>query len=65
MTFQVPIYAGIIAVTGAKEGGLLSGIAGAAFMMLVLGRPYGAFLCWIRKLFGLPQGGTKSMSLNV
>lgn len=65
MTFQVPIYAGIIAVSGAEGSGLLSGIAGAAVMMLVLGRPYGVFLNWVRRLFGLTRGGTKPMSLNV
>ena len=64
MTFQVPIYAGIIAISGAEGGGLLSGILGAAIMMLVLGRPYGAFLDAVRRLFGLPKGGSKPMSLN-
>lgn len=65
VTFQVPIYAGIIAVSGARGGGLLSGIAGAAIMMLVLGRPYGAFLSWVRQIFGLPRGGgRKPTSLN-
>ena len=64
MSFQVPIYAAIIVVSGAEGGGLLSGIIGATVMMLVLGRPYGAFLNWVRKLFGLPRGGTKPMSLN-
>lgn len=65
MTFQVPIYAAIIAISGAKGGGLLSGILGAAIMMLVLGSPYGMFLNWIRGLFGLPKGGQKPMSLDV
>jgi hypothetical protein len=65
MTFQVPIYAAIIAISGAKGGGLLSGILGAAIMMLVLGSPYGVFLNWIRGLFGLPKGGQKPMSLDV
>ncbi|CZT37245.1 L-alanine exporter AlaE [Rhizobium sp. 9140] len=64
MTFQVPIYAAIIALSGAEGDRLLSGIAGAAVMMLVLGRPYGAFLNWVRHRFGLPGGGTKPMSLN-
>lgn len=64
MTFQVPIYAMIIAINGAKGGGLLSGILGAAVMMLVLGAPYGVFLNWVRRLFGLPKGGLKPMSLN-
>lgn len=65
ITFQVPIYAAIIAISGAKGSGLLSGILGAAVMMLLLGRPYGAFLNWVRGLFGLPKGGMKPMSLNV
>ena len=64
MSFQVPIYAAIIAFSGASGGGLLRGVLGAAVMMLVLGRPYGAFLNWVRGLFGLPPGGDKPMSLN-
>ncbi|SFB46605.1 L-alanine exporter [Rhizobium sp. NFR07] len=65
MTFQVPIYAAIIAFSGASGSGLIIGIAGAAVMMLVLGRPYGAFLNLVRRLFRLPPGGEKPMSLNV
>ena len=64
VSFQVPIYAAIIAVTGASGQGLLFGILGAAVMMLTLGRPYGAFLNWVRSLFGLPPGGDKPMSLK-
>jgi hypothetical protein len=64
MTFQVPIYAAIIAFSGASGLGLVKGILGAAVMMLVLGRPYGAFLNLVRRLFGLPPGGEKPMSLN-
>ena len=41
-----------------------SGLLLAAVMMLVLGRPYGAFLNGVRKLFGLPAGGDRPMSLN-
>jgi hypothetical protein len=32
--------------------------------MLVLGRPYGAFLNWIRMMFGLRPGGMRPMSLG-
>ncbi|WP_425341026.1 L-alanine exporter AlaE [Agrobacterium larrymoorei] len=64
MSFQVPIYAAIIAFSGASGDGLIRGILGAAAMMILLGRPYGAFLNWIRHLFGLPPGGEKPMSLN-
>ncbi|WP_058914181.1 L-alanine exporter AlaE [Entomohabitans teleogrylli] len=64
VSFQVPVYAMIIAFCGATGSGLLRGTLGAALMMLLLGRPYGAFLNWVRKLFGLPPGGDKPMSLN-
>lgn len=64
VTFQVPLYAMIIAFSGATGGGLIRGTLGAAVMMLCLGRPYGAFLTWVRKVFGLPPGGEKPMSLN-
>jgi len=64
VSFQVPIYAAIIAFSGATGGGLVRGTIGAAIMMLVLGRPYGAFLNWMRSLFGLPPGGERPMSLN-
>ena len=64
VSFQVPIYAAIIAFSGATGGGLVRGTLGAALIMLFLGRPYGAFLNTVRKLFGLPPGGDKPMSLN-
>lgn len=64
VSFQVPIYAAIIAYSGARGEGLVHGVLGAAVLMLVLGRPYGAFLNMVRKAFGLPPGGERPMSLN-
>jgi hypothetical protein len=64
VSFQVPIYVAIIAINGASGGGLLFGALGALVMMLALGCPYGAFLNWVRGLFGLPPGGERLMSLN-
>lgn len=64
VSFQVPIYAAIIAVNGASGRGLWLGVLGATLMMLVLGRPYGAFLNVMRKLFALPPGGARPMSLD-
>ena len=64
VSFQVPIYALIIAFSGASGSGLLRGTLGAALMMLLLGRPYGAFLNWVRKLFGLPPGGSKPIAFD-
>lgn len=64
VSFQVPIYAAIIAFSGASGSGLARGTLGAALMMLLLGRPYGAFLNWVRRWFGLPPGGQRPMSLG-
>ena len=64
VSFQVPIYAAIIAVSGASGRGLWLGVLGATVIMLALGRPYGAFLNWVRTLFGLPPGGMRPMSLD-
>ena len=55
VSFQVPIYAAIIALSGASGRGLLLGILGATIIMLALGRPYGAFLNRVRSLFGVPR----------
>lgn len=64
LSFQVPLYAAIISFSGAAGNELIRGVIGAAIMMLLLGRPYGAFLNLVRRLFGLPSGGLKPMSLN-
>ena len=65
VSFQVPIYAFIIGISGASGRGLLLGVFGATMMMLVLGRPYGAFLSWVRARFGIPLGGLRSMSPKI
>ena len=54
VSFQVPIYVAIIAISGASGRGLMLGTLGATIIMLALGRPYGAFLSWVRSLFGIP-----------
>ncbi len=64
LSFQMPIHAAIIAVSGASGRGLLLGILGATIIMLALGRPDGAFLNWVRGMFGLPPGGIQPKSLN-
>jgi hypothetical protein len=64
VSFQVPIYAAIIAVNGAAGSGLLFGVLGATAIMLICGRPYGAFLGWVRSLFRVPSDGLMPMSLN-
>jgi hypothetical protein len=65
VSFQVPIYAAILAICGANGEELLYGSLGVTVIMLTLGRPYGAFLNFVRGRFGLPDGGEKPMSLNM
>ncbi len=64
VSFQVPIYAAIIGVSGASQRGLLFGTLGATAIMLVCGRPYGAFLGQVRSLFGVRSDAVMPMSLN-
>ena len=64
IAFQVPVYIAIIAVGGASGAGLIKGAAGFTVLMLVLGRPYGIFLEFVRGLFGLTDKGQKPMSLG-
>jgi hypothetical protein len=64
LSFQVPIYAAIILVGGADGAGVVRGALGFAALMLVLGRPYGLFLDFIRGLFRLKGPGQKPMSLG-
>lgn len=64
VSFQVPIYAAIIAVSGSSGSGLLYGVLGATVIMLVCGRPYGAFLGWVRSVFQVRPNAIMPMSLN-
>ncbi len=64
LSFQVPIYAGLLAMAGADGEAVLRGSLGVSVIMLVLGRPYGAFLNAVRRAFGLPEGGERPMSLK-
>lgn len=51
LSFQVPIYAIIIWLGGATGSVLVSGIVGAAIIMLICGRPYGLWLDAVRHWF--------------
>lgn len=64
LLFQVPIYAAILWVAGGSALGILMGSASFAILMLVVGRPYGVWLDFIRARFGLGPGGMKPMSLG-
>ena len=52
-SFQVPIYAAIIWMGGASGTTLLSGVLGAAVIMLICGRPYGLWLDTVRGWMGV------------
>jgi hypothetical protein len=52
-TFQAPLYAGILAVSGADPEGVLAGSATITALSGFIGRPYGAYLDVLRKGCGL------------
>ncbi|WP_102957601.1 L-alanine exporter AlaE [Mangrovicella endophytica] len=64
LLFQVPIYLAIILAGGADLSAALRGAASFAVLMLVLGRPYGLWLQFVRRRFGLEGQGQKPMSLG-
>jgi hypothetical protein len=64
LIFQVPIYVAIIIAGGAEGQAIVLGTLGFAALMLVLGRPYGLWLDFVRRLFGLEGPGQKPMSLG-
>jgi hypothetical protein len=64
LAFQVPIYIGIIVASGAEGVSILWGALGFAALMFLLGRPYGLWLEFVRKSFGLEGPGQKPMSLG-
>jgi len=52
-TFQLPIYAGILYVSGADAEGVAKGSATIAALSGVIGRPYGVYMDWLREQSGL------------
>ena len=64
LSFQVPIYVVIIVVGGAEGAEIWRGALGAAAIMLLLGRPYGIWLDFVRRSLGVPGRGQAPMSLG-
>ncbi|MEM7488177.1 MAG: L-alanine exporter AlaE [Pseudomonadota bacterium] len=64
LAFQLPIYAGIVLAAGADLAELLRGLTGFTLLLLASGRPYGLWLGWVRRRFGLPPDGPRPMSLG-
>lgn len=52
ISFQLPVYAGILAVSGADPSEILRALGGALGGMLLLSRPFGLVLDGVRRLFG-------------
>lgn len=53
LSFQVPVYAGILAIAGASIGQMTAAIGAALVFMPLIGRPYGLFLSICRRLTGV------------
>lgn len=64
LAFQVPIYAAILWFGGGSGLAILKGAAGFSVLMMVVGRPYGVWLDFVRACFGLGPGGMKPMTLG-
>lgn len=54
VTFQVPLYIGLLAWGGASAQQVLVAATTIGILASVSGRPYGVFLNYCRRLFGLP-----------
>jgi hypothetical protein len=55
VSFQVPVYALNLALAGATLGQIAASVASAVVILLISGRPYGLFLDWCRRLFGVAE----------
>lgn len=55
VSFQVPVYALNLAPAGATLGQIAASVASAVVILLISGRPYGLFLDWCRRLFGVAE----------
>lgn len=64
IAFQVPIYAAILWFAGGSGLGIVNGSASFAVLMLVVGRPYGVWLDFVRARFGFGPGGLRPMTLS-
>ena len=53
LTFQVPMYLGLLAWGGASIRQMIVAATSVAFLAAISGRPYGVFLNGCRKLFGV------------
>ena len=64
LLFQLPIYIAIIFAGGARGWSIAQAALGFTVLLFVLGRPYGVWLEWVRRRFGLGGKGQKPMSVG-
>ena len=53
LSFQLPVYVGILALSGADWYGIMKAAGIACLLAGLVGRPYGVYLDFVRKLVGL------------
>ena len=53
LSFQVPIYAAILTLAGASGPQMTAALGTATVAMLLLSRPFGLFLDWVRRRAGV------------
>ena len=53
LSFQMPIYAGTLAIAGANMSEVTITIGSAIIFMIILSRPFGVFLDFVRRRFGV------------
>ena len=53
LPFQVPIYAATLTLAGASGEQVTAALGSATVAMLLLSRPFGLFLDWVRRRAGV------------
>jgi hypothetical protein len=54
LSFQIPVYCCLLAVNGATLSQVITAVSSILVIVILSGRPYGLFLVWCRRLFGVP-----------
>jgi len=60
LTFQVPVYAGILWISGASGAQMAAALGSATVMMALVGRPFGVFLEFCRGLARVAPRASRS-----
>lgn len=53
VTFQVPVYSCLLALNRATASQIFTAVSSIILIIILSGRPYGLFLVWFRRLFGV------------